>query len=69
MEIDERSKWEIERWERVINKCGAAGVERMRWYICGRVTARNFMETADSFYQRIGWADFLKWAHPILHSK
>jgi len=63
--MNEKSQWEIERWERIIAKCGERGIERLRSYIAGRVLSREFMETADTFYERIGWTEFLAWASTV----
>jgi hypothetical protein len=56
------SRLEIEKWTRIIDKTGGAGVERLRGYICSRMLGRDFLESVDTYFERRGISEFYQWA-------
>ena len=36
--------------------------ERLSGYICSLVLGRDFLESCDAYFQRIGLAEFVQWA-------
>ncbi|MDD5084224.1 MAG: PLxRFG domain-containing protein [Candidatus Moranbacteria bacterium] len=63
---EDKSDWEINRWEKIIVKPG--GKERLRSYLISRSMGREFGEDAEAFYQRSGLTPFKDWARSALQN-
>lgn len=63
----DRSKLEIERWTKILEKTG--DLERLRRYLGSLVLGREFGETWESYAERQGLVEFEEWANEKLGLK
>lgn len=63
--MEERSRLEIERWTKRINKNEKHGIEDMNRYRASRIIGREFNETVERYLERKGLTEFDKWATEI----
>lgn len=63
--MEERSRLEIERWAKRINKNEKQGIDDMNRYRASRIIGRDFNETVERYFERQGLTEFNKWATEI----
>lgn len=56
-----RSKTEIAKWTRIIEKTQDAGIERLVRYIGSLTLGRDFGETVEAYFDRKGLTEFDRW--------
>jgi hypothetical protein len=66
---NDRSKWEIERWTKILadtrhltNKAFQNPKTRLRNYLAGLTLGREFGESMESLLERRGLVEFWAWA-------
>ena len=64
--MQKRSKLEIEKWTKILDKNFSKGYgsasERLCAYVCSLTIGRGFSETIEAYFERKGLTEFVGWA-------